>query len=131
MCQKRHGLKLNSNIRCIEINNIFKRINDLQSWIVTLDVLKFRIYEQHPERLHSWIVTLDVLKFIYLLWIEVAVVLNSNIRCIEMALHMTQQLKQLLLNSNIRCIEISLSSNVLSRTDKLNSNIRCIEISFH
>ena len=57
---------------------------EVESWIVTLDVLKYGKDYLKDVRKACWIVTLDVLKFntvkstrYKLVW------LNSNIRCIE------------------------------------------------
>ena len=119
---------LNSNIRCIEMGERQLNYKDMVSWIVTLDVLKFKfrllvllhrfqlnsnircieikviIFSWH--RLKSWIVTLDVLKFVSayyknssrISWIVTLDVLKF-IRC-NVSIIAVQ------LNSNIRCIEI-------------------------
>ena len=81
---------LNSNIRCIEILFSQTLTSFLSRWIVTLDVLKCILKIILRLHLMCWIVTLDVLKlcipnphFIFSL-------LNSNIRCIEMNLLLTE-----------------------------------------
>ena len=55
--------QLNSNIRCIEIKVIATHIDNGESWIVTLDVLKFEVADVERLRRYGWIVTLDVLKW--------------------------------------------------------------------
>ena len=54
---------LNSNIRCIEIIIVKPAMTCVDSWIVTLDVLKFQKNMANMQHIHSWIVTLDVLKW--------------------------------------------------------------------
>ncbi len=58
---------------------------NLNSWIVTLDVLKLRI-AYALSLIISWIVTLDVLKYEGLKAARRLAALNSNIRCIEIHL---------------------------------------------
>ena len=59
-------------------------ILSMDSWIVTLDVLK-SVYDYHNGSSgYRWIVTLDVLKFFMNIDLpEPVLPLNSNIRCIE------------------------------------------------
>ena len=54
----------------------------------------------------GWIVTLDVLKFRITICFYKWCQLNSNIRCIEMNKWNNGKPMPLWLNSNIRCIEI-------------------------
>ena len=80
------------------------------------------------EDVLGWIVTLDVLK-----WLPASVkiypfLLNSNIRCIEIAVSSGGCGLRTELNSNIRCIEICYFQACRLRLQSLNSNIRCIEI---
>ena len=77
---------LNSNIRCIEIRQRYRQTGIVYSWIVTLDVLKYR---------RKWIMKFEN-------------TLNSNIRCIEILFHNFFWDIIRRLNSNIRCIEIML-----------------------
>ena len=65
-------IRLNSNIRCIEMALLYVRQLEDDGWIVTLDVLKFNMYTDN-----------DGLKK-----------LNSNIRCIEIPLRLRQWLKR-------------------------------------
>ena len=58
------------------------------------------------------------------------IMLNSNIRCIEMKVSPTIAELEAMLNSNIRCIEMYVWREGVEDDDGLNSNIRCIEISF-
>ena len=51
---------LNSNIRCIEIEETKSLANNEGSWIVTLDVLKLIMIVMRFWKATSWIVTLDV-----------------------------------------------------------------------
>ena len=53
---------MNSNIRCIEIWKVEIAYNRYDSWIVTLDVLKYAGEWKGNWWEDSWIVTLDVLK---------------------------------------------------------------------
>ncbi len=97
-----------------------------------------------------WIVTLDVLKYAKSINNLCAILLNSNIRCIEIRWSWNNYRIFCPLNSNIRCIEIHIqlqcanspggwivTLDVLKWYDRwscwnnefrLNSNIRCIEI---
>ena len=64
------------------------------------------IYVVMAIRMVSWIVTLDVLKSVKITKFYKIIMLNSNIRCIEILLAHKLGLKAGRLNSNIRCIEI-------------------------
>ena len=61
---------------------------------------------EHITITGSWIVTLDVLKFKSVFRFSEVMALNSNIRCIEIALVADEIIPSIRLNSNIRCIEI-------------------------
>ena len=98
--------KLNSNIRCIEIAKLTKKMLRQEGWIVTLDVLKCLYIRNTSNGGPCWIVTLDVLKFVIVLCPLSTHLLNSNIRCIEIPLKYTSFIIFYKLNSNIRCIEI-------------------------
>ena len=56
-------VKLNSNIRCIEM--LYGDSNSVAQigWIVTLDVLKYKVAGKEVRAEKCWIVTLDVLKY--------------------------------------------------------------------
>ena len=86
---------LNSNIRCIEIDVGIMNNNDAPSWIVTLDVLKFLFPIVQLRFEFSWIVTLDVLKYALVTNNITRVMLNSNIRCIEILVIVNTQYFQL------------------------------------
>ena len=123
--------------------------NELCSWIVTLDVLKWRRipFYDSLDLLNSnirciemgnndaailasrgWIVTLDVLKYVITSSITGINALNSNIRCIEIINGAFIAVPNWKLNSNIRCIEIVCRRKYKVWLLSLNSNIRCIEI---
>ena len=102
------------------------------------------------EKTMSWIVTLDVLKYTVEIETRPNIMLNSNIRCIEMSygkrvvvimpgwIVTLDVLKSnaiailpqslIMLNSNIRCIEILRLVCRIPLLLQLNSNIRCIEM---
>ena len=55
------------------------------------------------------------------------VVINSNMRCIEIVVHTTDMQVLFLINSNMRCIEM-IHDYRMDLQEKINSNMRCIEI---
>ena len=141
--------QLNSNIRCIEMpcNTEYEYATD--SWIVTLDVLKFNTGATNSTHislnsnirciemklthcnftfLFSWIVTLDVLKS--KLFHSLCSGFCSWIVTLDVLKYRLCQDRNRIwkLNSNIRCIEIIMSALDEALEKQLNSNIRCIEI---
>ena len=54
--------------------------------------------------------------------------INSNMRCIEINIHILTMLLLYWINSNMRCIEIVQILLLYHRHLRINSNMRCIEI---
>ena len=77
-----------------------------QSWIVTLDVLKLIRQLSIRDRQRGWIVTLDVLKLVtphFLYAVMFGWIVTLDVLKLERT---NDDVSDLVLNSNIRCIEM-------------------------
>ena len=83
------GKSLNSNIRCIEMIHLSVLI-PLQT-VLNSNIRCIEIYKKYSfaAGTYSWIVTLDVLKYRTSITGGCCILLNSNIRCIEILFSQT------------------------------------------
>mgnify|MGYP004652598343 CR=1 FL=1 len=97
---------MNSNIRCIEMKKEILIKDEVNCWIVTLDVLKFKSIWYTRMCRSGWIVTLDVLKSFMIDKLDIFplrwIVTLDVLKCTRIE----RSDSGLPLNSNIRCIEI-------------------------
>ena len=54
--------------------------------------------------------------------------ININMRCIEIPMHLRHDGRTYSININMRCIEIGLKNFVTGGANLININMRCIEI---
>ena len=78
--------RINSNNRCFEIIIDFKYGKGVPGLIVTIDVLKFRLYDCVDCQKQRLIVTIDVLKCDHATKISRRLPINSNNRCFEIVI---------------------------------------------
>ena len=101
-------LMININMRCIEMQ---KKAKSNLMWLrltLTWDVLKScRLPKGTKERIRLTL-TWDVLKFHAIVKAVHIYMININMRCIEIFLHLFPFPLNLLININMRCIEICL-----------------------
>ena len=72
--------------------------------------------------------TWDVLKFYIVPWCWICILININMRCIEMKASHIRMKEEGQININMRCIEILLVRHFDCINRMININMRCIEI---
>ena len=122
-------LRINRNMRCIEIPDKLDRYRAESRLIETWDVLKWEMDRSgiDPEYLinrNMRCIEITSAPYIY----TAQHTINRNMRCIEMEVDMRKIITVLAINRNMRCIEIRAKNRKGSRVSRINRNMRCIEI---